>query len=147
MTVHPVSQFEFEVKERGCVEIVNILEKKCSCRYVDLQQLPCAHALAVCRHVRLSYNSLCSHYYTTEVNVATYAKVIHPVGNDCDWVVPPELYEVNIKAPKQRPSIGRPRKQRIPSSGEEVVHRRCSHCLQLGHNRATCKNPVPLHPN
>ncbi|KAJ4716950.1 MuDR family transposase [Melia azedarach] len=65
MTVHPVSRFEFEVRERENVEVVDIRAKQCSCKYLDIQQLPCSHSLAACQHIRLSHHSLCSHYYTT----------------------------------------------------------------------------------
>lgn len=70
------------------VKIVNVWEKKCSCKYFDIQQLPCTYALTVYRHIHLSHNSLCSHYYRTDILVAAYAEVIHPLGNDVDWEVP-----------------------------------------------------------
>ncbi|KAJ4715080.1 MuDR family transposase [Melia azedarach] len=62
MNVYPALRFEFEVKDKDKVDIVDIQEKTCSCGYFQLQQLPCAHALAVCRHIRLSHHSLCSNY-------------------------------------------------------------------------------------
>ena len=94
MTVEPVSRNEFEVKHRGIVEVVHLQEKTCSCRRFDLSQLPCAHALAACRHIRLSHNSLCTHYYTTNTWMNAYAESIHPVGNDVDWLIPPEVREI-----------------------------------------------------
>lgn len=103
MTVHPIFRFEFEVKARGYVEIVDIREKTCSCKNLDLQQLPCAYALTTCRHVHMSYNSLYSYYYTTDVHVTIYVKPIYPVGNDCDWLVPLEIREFNIKLPREQP--------------------------------------------
>lgn len=76
-----------------------------------------------------------------------YAESIHPVGNDVNWVIPPEVQEITVKPPRQRPPIGRPRKQRISSVGEEVVRHRCSRCHEHGHNHATCKNIIPLQPS
>ncbi|KAJ4726137.1 Zinc finger, PMZ-type, partial [Melia azedarach] len=143
MTVEPVSRNEFEVKHRGTVEVVHLQEKTCSCRRFDLSQLPCAHALAACRHICLSHNSLCAHYYTTNTWMNAYAESIHPVGNDVDWLIPSEVREIIVHPPRQRPPVGRRRKQRIPSIGEDVMRRMCSRCHQRGHNRATCKNPIP----
>lgn len=81
------------------------------------------------------------------MHIATYAKPIHPVGNDSDWLVPPKVQEVNVKPPRQRPSTKHPRKQRIPSSGEEIVQMRCSRCSQFDHNGVTYKNPISLNPS
>lgn len=126
ITVHQVSRFEFEVKDSWNVEIVNIREKKCSCRYIQIQQLPCPHTLAACRHLCLPHNALCSHYYTTNAQVAVYAEPIHLVGNDIEWVVPYAVHNIDVKPYRQRPSVSHPRKPQILFRGKYVVSRRCA---------------------
>ncbi|XP_055814409.1 uncharacterized protein LOC129884059 [Solanum dulcamara] len=63
---------------------VNINGKICSCKVWDLQQLPCAHALATLKAQRLPdygervYN-LCSPYYSAEFHWLAYSEIINPV--------------------------------------------------------------------
>lgn len=86
MIVYSVSYFEFKVSNWDNVDIVDLWEKKCSCGYFEIQQLPCVHALAACKHIQLSYHSLCFNYYIIDMHVAIYAEPIHP-GDDVNWVV------------------------------------------------------------
>ena len=44
----------------------------------------------------------------------------------------------------RRPT-GRQRKERIPSGGEGKRRRQCGQCGDYGHNRKSCKQPIPLH--
>lgn len=81
------------------------------------------------------------------MHVATYVEPIHPMGNDTEWVVPTVVRDINVKPFRQRLSAGHLRKQKNPPKGEDVVSRRCNYYLQVGHNRATCKNLVPLSPS
>ena len=51
MTVTHVDWNIFLVKLRGDQWTVNLLEKTCTCKVFDLEQLPCAHALAAARYI------------------------------------------------------------------------------------------------
>lgn len=99
------------------------------------------------RHIRLSYHSLCLHYYTTNAHIAAYAETIILVGNDVDWMIPDKVQGITVNQPKQRHPVGRLRKQRIPSAREDVIQQRCSRCSQVSHNRATFRNPIMLNPS
>lgn len=77
MTMHPVSGFKFEVKDYGQVGIIDIRLKICNYKQFDLQQQPCVHALATCKHNQLVHNSFYAHFYTTVVLVDAYAESIH----------------------------------------------------------------------
>ena len=82
-------------------------------------------------------------YYKNDTLLIAYAEEIHPVGDQSFWEVPVDIQSIIVKPPIYRIPVGRPRNQRIPSTGEEVVNtRRCSRCKQIGHNRATCRNPL-----
>lgn len=74
-----------------------------------------------------------------------YAEPINPVGDESDWNIPLELHERNVKPPRLRIPAGQLRKQQILSQGEDIITRRCFQCYVVGHNCATCKNPIPLH--
>lgn len=44
--------------------LVHLQNHICTCRKFDLEQLPCKHAIAVCRHLKLNPYSFASSYYT-----------------------------------------------------------------------------------
>ncbi|XP_009621335.1 uncharacterized protein [Nicotiana tomentosiformis] len=52
--------------------IVCLENKRCSCGQFQLDELPCAHALAVLRHRNASYENYYSPYYTRERLLHTY---------------------------------------------------------------------------
>ena len=73
--------YEFIVKNGDLDGHVNILEKTYSCQEFQLDQLPCEHALVVCRYREtLSVYDMCSHYYSNESWVAAYAETIYHDG-------------------------------------------------------------------
>src|SRR5262249_29177785 len=123
---------------------VNLNLKTCSCREFDLDQIPCAHALAVARSRRINPYTLCSRYYTAAALVDAYAEPIRPLGHPTEWVVSDEVSARVVLPPITRRQIGRRRKERIPSTGEDMGMRKCGRCGGRGHNRVTCKNPIPL---
>ena len=144
MTISPVDDLRFIVMDGGVNWIVDIGERTCSCRKFDYRQLPCSHALAACRYIRLSHESLCSTYYTSETLFRAYSEPILPVGQVSDWIVPEYLKNMDIQPPIARRQSGRRRMNQILSQGEEPSKNICSRCRQHGHNRQTCRNPVPL---
>ncbi|KAK3204922.1 hypothetical protein Dsin_018968 [Dipteronia sinensis] len=94
----------------------------------------------------VSYESKCSKYYRSKYLITTYLELIHPMGDQSDWIIPEDVRCKVVYPPVGGRSAGRPRKRRIPSVGEEVAHNKGSQCKGSGHNRQTCKNPIPLHP-
>src|SRR5262249_28268728 len=88
--------------------------------------------------------NFCSPYYKTELLLLAYAESIYPVLTDETFGGLEASY--TLLPPTSRRQSGRPRKCRIPSSGEVQNMRICSRCKQRGHNRQTCKKPIPLHP-
>nr|XP_009803348.1 PREDICTED: uncharacterized protein LOC104248736 [Nicotiana sylvestris]XP_016494810.1 PREDICTED: uncharacterized protein LOC107814001 [Nicotiana tabacum] len=52
--------------------IVCLENKRCSFGQFQLDELPCAHALAALRHKNESYENYCSPYYTRESLLRTY---------------------------------------------------------------------------
>ena len=147
MLVQPVDRYVFEVRGGDMVEIVNIREKTCTCRKFDLEQLPCAHVLAVCSQARIKRSRLWSDKYTTDALHYAYGETINPVGDQSDWVMPEDLSGLKVLPPNERVSAGRPRTNRRPSQGEQQVQVICDRCGQRGHNRRSCMTPLSQNPN
>ncbi|KAH9684851.1 SWIM-type domain-containing protein [Citrus sinensis] len=145
MIVRPVSPHRFQVIGGGLKEgLVDLQKKTCSCRVFQLDQLVCAHAIAVCLTHRVDYINLCLDFYTTEWLAMAYAQPVEPVGDVADWEVPDEIQEMQVYPPVEAPPPSRRKELRIPSAGEEVNRRtvRCGRCHELGHNRKRCKNLI-----
>ncbi|XP_024042032.1 uncharacterized protein LOC112099154 [Citrus clementina] len=124
---------------------VNMLEKTCTCREFQLEQLPCVHVVAVCRHRDFSIYDYCSYYYSSDAWVLAYPETIYPVGPQEGWDVSGDVGAHEVHPPLEKRSSGRPKNNRIPSRGEEKVPRKCSRCGGCGHNRLKCMTPMPLH--
>ena len=84
MLVSLADRYVYEVRGGDNVEIVNIREKTCTCMKFDLEQLSCAHALAVCSQAIIKRSRLQSQKYTTDAFRSAYGETIHPVGDQSD---------------------------------------------------------------
>ncbi|RVW50000.1 hypothetical protein CK203_082263 [Vitis vinifera] len=141
--VEPINSKECNVNYADISAQVNLDTRSCTCRQFDLDHIPCAHAIVACRFYNISCYTLCSKYFTTKALLSSYSECIYPTGNEIDWVVPNHIRDKVVLPPKTRRPTGRSRKVRIPSSGEGKRTSRCSRCGQYGHNRKTCKRPIP----
>ncbi|KAK6150869.1 hypothetical protein DH2020_015801 [Rehmannia glutinosa] len=104
---------------------VDLNARKCTCNVFQLDQLPCAHALAAARKVGMPRYELASQFYTTEALIAAFAEAIYPVGHVDFWNTPEEVSQLTVLPPIMRPPSGRPRKMRILSQGEQKMRRKC----------------------
>ncbi|KAK2652103.1 hypothetical protein Ddye_011959 [Dipteronia dyeriana] len=78
--LQPIDYTKYAVKDNeGKMWTVDLELRICTCRKFDLDMLSCAHAIAVCRHTRVSKERLCSDYFTTQWLQTVYAHSIHPV--------------------------------------------------------------------
>ncbi|XP_009767433.2 uncharacterized protein [Nicotiana sylvestris] len=62
--------------------IVCLENKKYSCGQFQLEELPCAHALAALRHRNETYENYCSPYYTRESLLRTYEMPVNPLPDE-----------------------------------------------------------------
>ncbi|CAH9091170.1 unnamed protein product [Cuscuta epithymum] len=119
----------------------------CTCREFELDGFLCVHSVAAIRsRPGLSCYDYISEFYTAHHWAQTYCGIIHPIGSPDGWMVPSHVSQIICKPPscESRPP-GRPKKRRIPSTGEHVRKQTCTRCHMAGHNRKTCRNPIPLH--
>ena len=136
---------EFIVKDSDLDGHVDILQKTCSCYEFQIDQLPCEHLVDVCKHMRnYSVYDLCSHYYSVNPWVTTYAESIYLVGPQEEWDVSKEVRAYMLSPPVKKWEAGRPRNTKIPSQGEDIMHRKYGRCGLRGYNWLTCTTEVPF---
>ncbi|TXG54834.1 hypothetical protein EZV62_020090 [Acer yangbiense] len=138
LRVYPITYYSFLVKDGDLDGIVDLTSKTCTCREFDIDEIPCAHALACIRVRRFSYVDYCSPYYSSAFLATAYSGEIHPVGHPPEWLVPEDIASIVVLPPVGRRLPGRPKKNRTPSFGEEVSQMTCTTCHRNGHNSHTC---------
>ncbi|XP_070026393.1 uncharacterized protein [Nicotiana sylvestris] len=102
--------------------IVCLETKKCSCGKFQLDELPCAHALAALRHMKETYENYCSPYYTRKSLLLTYEMPVNPLPDESKWDVPQHILDEVVKpqaGDKRQP--GRPHKERYKTFYENKV--------------------------
>ncbi|XP_070013690.1 uncharacterized protein [Nicotiana sylvestris] len=73
--------------------IVCLENKKCSCGQFQLDELPCAHALAALRHRNEIYENYCSPYYTRKSLLLTYEMPVNPLPDEGKRDVPQHILD------------------------------------------------------
>ncbi|XP_033139143.1 uncharacterized protein LOC117130357 [Brassica rapa] len=145
-TVQRIDDHHTEVKYGAAGEslnVVNLVERKCTCRRFDVEKIPCVHAIAAAEERNVSRISLCSPYYKSTYLASAYAESVMPV--DSALPVPDNVANVQCFPPFIRQQPGRPKKNRMKSALEVALANKrprkehiCSRCSQSGHNARTC---------
>ncbi|KAG7557021.1 Zinc finger SWIM-type [Arabidopsis suecica] len=151
LSVKPASSSIFQVNtSAGASFIVDLERKTCTCKVFESLGIPCSHAMAAARSNGTPIPDLAEDYYKTDAWRSAYSAVVMLVPNGADEDVPEELVNEERLPPQGNAGPGRPRKRRIPSAGENSrscrrkrAPGRCSRCFGTGHNKATCRNPIP----
>lgn len=73
-------------------------------------------------------------------------EVIHLSGDQHDWVIPSKVQDIKFFLPRGCMPTGRPKRQRISSTGEDVIRQMCSRYKDVGHNRVTCRILIQIEP-
>ena len=129
----------------GAKNVIVVLRgKTCNCREFELDQMPCSHALAVLRVQNMLDQvpySFCSHYYSLECLVQTYAETVHPLGSVLKWKAPGEVKLRKVLPPTTlRSGVRRLEGWTHFLEEEEEGIQKCDICGNPGHNHQTCKN-------
>ncbi|XP_075095106.1 uncharacterized protein LOC142173418 [Nicotiana tabacum] len=90
--------------------IVCLQNMRYSCGQFQLDELSCAHALAVLRHRNESYTNYCSPYYTRESLLQTYEIPVDPLPDESKWNIPQHIAEEVVMPPTGKGHPGRPQK-------------------------------------
>ena len=121
--------------------------------------IPCSHAIFCLRHERTPQESVLPHCYTIQAFIQAYGSNIWPCNDKRKWV---KVWGLEILPPVYEKRVERPPKERRKtphevhgSNGNKlskhgiIIH--CSHCLDTGHNIATCEKKKagfpPVHKN
>ncbi|XP_022871448.1 protein FAR1-RELATED SEQUENCE 5-like [Olea europaea var. sylvestris] len=144
LRVFPINQAMFSVSGESSSFVVDIENRTCTCRMLQVDQLPCPHALAVFASMKMDPYEYCSYYYTSEAFRNTYQETIFPVGNPAEWIVPNDVHDIVVIAPNQKRSCGRPTEKRFRPAYKENITIKCGRCGESGHNRRTYSSLVPL---
>ena len=118
---------------------MNLRDKTCSCRRFDVDEIPCAHALAYIRDNSLMSKDFMSPYFTKEKMLACYAGSIMPFPSREQWQIPEEILCKVVLPPLVAPKSGRPRKRRHRNhfEGPRKIVCHCSSCGEANHNKRT----------
>ncbi|XP_048608912.1 uncharacterized protein LOC125584464 [Brassica napus] len=143
LTVQRIDDHHTEVKYGSSSEslnVVNLVERKCTCRRFEREKLPCVHVIAAAEYNNVCRISLCSPYYNSEYLVSAYAESIMP-ADEAEIVADQPCLPPYIR---QQP--GRPKKNRMKYALEVALQNKrprkehtCSRCRHSGHNAKTCQ--------
>ncbi|XP_010462932.1 PREDICTED: uncharacterized protein LOC104743564 [Camelina sativa] len=146
--VFQVDQHEFEVKDDKNKFVVHLKNKTCTCCVVDIDRIPCIHAIEAAKRTNMDEYKLVDHFYLTDIWAKAYAENIHPSGDVKSWVFPDSLAIFFCAPPQIRIKSGRSPKKRKRSVGEFGVpcsksqRHKCSGYSRERHNKSTCRFPI-----
>ena len=141
--VQPINPDEYRVVGGELEGTVNLRTKTCTCRKFDMDQYPCVHGMTAYLYRHIEFHHMCSHYYYASTLCTAYSDSVYPVGDVMQWEVPNDVQMMVVLPPdNRRRPVGRPRKNRILSQGEDKLRYKCGRCKQVGHNRARCTEPI-----
>ncbi|XP_022897546.1 uncharacterized protein LOC111411223 [Olea europaea var. sylvestris] len=91
LKVSPSNQTVFSVSNERSTFVVDIEQRTCTCRILQVDLLPCPHALAVIANTRKYPYDYCSYYYTRDTYLNAHQDSVYPIGNQEEWIVPKEV--------------------------------------------------------
>ncbi|XP_060200496.1 uncharacterized protein LOC132628748 [Lycium barbarum] len=142
--VEPSTEYLYTVHAAGRHFIVNLKNKTCSCRMLQIDEIPCPHAWAVIKKKNLTVNDYYSELFKLHIVVKTYDIVVDPLPDEREWKIPTYISEDVVFPPRYKRPPGRPKKKCDKSLIELLIGKKkkhaCSTCGQTGHNRRSCSN-------
>ncbi|RVW87460.1 hypothetical protein CK203_036245 [Vitis vinifera] len=152
--VYPVTPFKngvFGVCIGRALLNVDILNHTCTCRGWQMLGIPCEHATPVIISIGQNVTDFVNDCYKYPMQKLIYGGSFSGIEThdmptmDDDGLVRSITGEVffSLKPPHTKRPPGRPRKKRIESQFQDKRPVYCSRCHMSGHNRKTCKNPLP----
>ncbi|XP_010506939.1 PREDICTED: uncharacterized protein LOC104783488 [Camelina sativa] len=143
LQVQEIDSHHYEVRSGSSVNVVNLSQRRCSCRVFDVDKIPCIHAIAAAEKANVSRISKCHPYFRVDYLRSGYAKSIMPKDTSCQ--LPLSVTEKSVIPPYVRTQSERPKLCRIKGPFEVAMERKrprkphaCSNCGHIGHNRMTC---------
>jgi hypothetical protein len=72
----------FEIDCKGRKYVVNLCQRTCGCRKLDVSDIPCCHAISTIWHGGGNPEDYLSHYFGKEMYLKAYAPIIYPVPSE-----------------------------------------------------------------
>ncbi|XP_074300407.1 uncharacterized protein LOC141631666 [Silene latifolia] len=126
---------------------VKLHERVCTCRYWDINGIPCEHATATICSKNENPESYLSFWYSKVAYETSYALSLEPLNGQSMWqeidggeILPSDPRVKYGRPPNKRKRAYGERKSktntyRIPKGGKQL----CSNCKEPGHKSRTCK--------
>ncbi|KAK4774182.1 hypothetical protein SAY87_029201 [Trapa incisa] len=127
------------------IHVVDLGKSECTCMAWKATGIPCCHVIAVFNCTGRSFYDYCPQYFTVDAYRAAYCGAINPVtiherllADESD-----DSLVVDI-LPPETPKPPTLLNKRSSRSDGKVKKREmtCSRCHGVGHNKATCKDPL-----
>ena len=112
---------KFEVNSGLESFIVDLEEKKCSCRKWDIIGIPCCHAISCIFFNRENFEKYVNASYKRTTYIDCYEPIIEPINGQNMWKAS-EL--PHVQPPIKRRPPGRPKKNRALEPDEPRSHRK-----------------------
>ena len=152
--VYPIISFMngvFWISIRRALLNVGIINRTCTFRGWQMLRIPCEHVATVIISIGQNVTDFFDDCYKYPMQELIYGDSfsdieIHDMPSvDDDGLVRFITGEVffSLKAPHTKRFPGRPMKKRIESQFQDKRTVYCSRCHMSGHNRKTCRNPLP----
>ncbi|XP_047253556.1 uncharacterized protein LOC107844159 [Capsicum annuum] len=110
--------------------IININHDTCNCGRYQIDEIPCAHVIAVLKSKNIDvkeYGHYCSELYRPNTIAKTYELPIVPMPGMKNWNIPQFINDKEIFPPKYKRPLGRPKKGRHLKSSE-LLTASSNHC-------------------
>lgn len=79
MRVTPSNEHLYTVVDDGRRFVVCMQERKCSCRRIQMDVIPCEHALAIVTKYHIDEYYYCSVYCSKDYMLKTYEVPVYPI--------------------------------------------------------------------
>lgn len=111
--VQRLDEYKFEVKGQGSHAIVDLSAKTCTCKFFDIEKIPCVHALSAIMKIKANVSDFVARFYTTDAWKLAYAETIYPVLTDDESGVPEAIRSIKCYPPVVKRGPGRPPSNRL----------------------------------
>ncbi|KAL6226245.1 hypothetical protein ACLB2K_000208 [Fragaria x ananassa] len=130
------SMYVFEVRDKYSY-MVDLRCYTCSCHQWQILSFPCAHALAAILKNEDNPYDYIEDYFSVSDFKESYSHPVLPIP-DIERVADSDN-DHGLKPPLTKIPLGRPKRKRIPSNGENPRPIKCGRCGSSGrHNRKSC---------
>ncbi|XP_058202649.1 uncharacterized protein LOC131317087 [Rhododendron vialii] len=122
---------------------VDIVRRSCSCGDWQLNMFPCVHGVCALKKSKKDLNDYMERCFFSESYREAYSKCINPVPRIWQNVDLDVANDILLPPLCKRPP-GRPRTERIPSTGAKTKKVTCSRCGQVGYACFVPVLPLPM---